>query len=309
MLLGNPSRKITNFNADVARVRLLYNGTVIFMPGDVFHTRCEHNIYKYPFDKQTCYLSFLSWPYTANEVQITILNEKITTPFFQENGEWYLKSSAVKTYVESSVSVAEFSLNLERRYEFFIVNIILPIVSICLLACLVFLIPHESGERIAYTITVLLSFAVFMTLVSDNIPKTSAPMSLLCYYLFALFFGSVLIMLNVIFSSRIFYKDKSQPVSPFYKRITCFACRLKANAENKKNKVHVISMSDEVLAEEMKSHLRDQKNGALLGKADDSEKTPVSWQEVAHALDKICFVGFIMYFIILSIAIVLFVQV
>ena len=282
----------------------MYNGTVIFMPGDVFHTRCEHDIYRYPFDKQSCHLSFLPWPYTFNEVQLVIPDKEITTPFFQENGEWYLRSFSIQTYTESSISVAQFDLNLERRSEFFIVNIILPIVSICFLACLVFLIPHESGERVAYTITVLLSFAVFMTLVSDNIPKTSAPMSLLCYYLFALFFGSVLIMLNVIFNSRLFYKDLNQPVSAIAKRLTCFVCRRKLTTKTKRSKIHVLSVKNATVAD-----FCDGKKESLYGTRTTNDDGNVTWKEVAVALDKVCFVIYVLYFVILSVSIILSVQV
>lgn len=308
LTLGNPSRRVADFNVELTKIRLLYNGTVILMPGDVFHTRCEYDIYKYPFDKQSCYLSFVSWPHTVNEVLLTIPKNEIVTPFFRENGEWYLRSSSVGSYVKSSLSVAQFSLNLERRSEFFIVNIILPIVSICFLACLVFLIPHESGERIAYTITVLLSFAVFMTLVSDNIPKTSAPMSLLCYYLFALFFGSVLIMLSVVFTSRLFHKDKSVPVCAPYRYLACLLCKRNKKTKRKINKIHVISINESDVPGDMKEDLsKEEKTSKGAGKSGTSE-TQVTWKEVAEAMDRLCFVMFVVYFTILSGVVVLSVQ-
>ena len=71
---------------------------------------------------------------------------------------------------------------------------------------LVFLLPPEQGKRVSYAITVLLSLAVFMTIVSDTLPKTPEPLPLISYLLMISLVISSLIAVITIFSLRLFHK-------------------------------------------------------------------------------------------------------
>ncbi|KAK3107149.1 hypothetical protein FSP39_008161 [Pinctada imbricata] len=72
-------------------------------------------------------------------------------------------------------------LTIQRESTFYVVGLILPITLLTMLNLLVFLLPVESGERISYSITVLLAMTVFLTIASDNLPPTSKPgLPLLC---------------------------------------------------------------------------------------------------------------------------------
>ena len=53
------------------------------------------------------------------------------------------------------------------------INVLLPCVMLSLLTLLVFRMPPDAGEKVSLSITVLLSFTVFMLMVSDNMPQTS----------------------------------------------------------------------------------------------------------------------------------------
>jgi nicotinic acetylcholine receptor alpha-7 len=65
---------------------------------------------------------------------------------------------------------------MKRHPLYFGVMILLPTLLFSLLNPLVFLLPVESGERVSLSMTILLSYAIFLTLVSNSIPKTSNPM-------------------------------------------------------------------------------------------------------------------------------------
>ena len=56
---------------------------------------------------------------------------------------------------------------------YYILNILLPCVMLSMLILLVFCMPPDGGEKVSLSITVLLSFTVFMLMVSDNMPQTS----------------------------------------------------------------------------------------------------------------------------------------
>lgn len=304
MTLGNPSSVITDMNKDRCGVRVLYNGTLIWTPGDVLYSRCEYNIYSYPFDHQHCYLAFLPWPYLANEVRLVITDKTVETPFFNKHGEWYLEESSTKNRLEYSMSLAEFKFHIVRRSEYFVVNVILPIALLCFLNLVVFLIPVESGERISYTITVLLSFAVFMTLVNDTIPKTSSPMSLLCYYLALLFAGSVFVMVTVAVNMAFYFRDEARPIPKLYLSLVLLfrksSIQQSETAPSNNNTVNVIDLTDEKMTLEGKLQSETEKY------TQPNIYSVITWKHVANTVDKLGFIIFFLYFLSLSVGMMVY---
>ncbi|OWF42827.1 Neuronal acetylcholine receptor subunit alpha-7 [Mizuhopecten yessoensis] len=68
-----------------------------------------------------------------------------------------------------------------------------------LLTPVVFLLPASSGERINYSITMFLSLTVYMTIVSDSIPKVSEPMAGITYFtLVGLIYSSTVVLLTIV---------------------------------------------------------------------------------------------------------------
>ncbi|KAK3589952.1 hypothetical protein CHS0354_034974 [Potamilus streckersoni] len=212
LILSNPTERISDLNADIALVRFLYTGTAIWNPGDIFKTKCSADIYKFPFDEQTCLIGLTAWGYLATEILLLFPNNDMNIKFYKDNGEWLLKNWNMLSYEQDSISVASISLTFKRRPEFIVTNMILPIILMCVLNAMVFVIPPESGERVSYSITLLLSFAVFMTIVNDNIPKTSAPMPFICFYFISVFGGSASITIFMIINLRIHFKDNKHPI-------------------------------------------------------------------------------------------------
>ena len=89
------------------------------------------------------------------------------------------------THVEVTLNQAinaRYIFNSKESHSMYvIINIILPILFLNQLNVLVFMLPAESGERVSYSLTVLLSIAVFMTIVGDTLPRTSEPTPLISY--------------------------------------------------------------------------------------------------------------------------------
>ncbi len=66
---------------------------------------------------------------------------------------------------------------------FYVLNIVLPCVMLSVLQLMVFRVPSAAGEKVSLSITLLLSFTVFLLMVSDNMPQTSTSVPLLGEYL------------------------------------------------------------------------------------------------------------------------------
>lgn len=92
---------------------------------------------------------------------------------YVESGEWML----LETKVDSSTEIAEtgqysvvtYLIKIRRRTLYYIMNFILPCVLIAILTVLVFLLPPESGERVSYGITVILSFTILLLMLYVSI--------------------------------------------------------------------------------------------------------------------------------------------
>jgi len=63
---------------------------------------------------------------------------------------------------------------------FHILNTLFPVVMMAVLSAMVFKLPVDSGEKIGFSLTVLLAYAVYLTLISENIPSTSVTVCYLC---------------------------------------------------------------------------------------------------------------------------------
>ena len=88
--------------------------------------------------------------------------------------------SSSGTRESQSFSRLTFTFELRRRPLFHILNTVFPVILMASLTVFVFKLPPESGERIGMSLTVLLAYAVYLTLISDNIPQTSISASILC---------------------------------------------------------------------------------------------------------------------------------
>ncbi|XP_021374467.1 neuronal acetylcholine receptor subunit alpha-10-like [Mizuhopecten yessoensis] len=178
-------------------------------------TGCSVDASYYPFDSQSCELILTMWDYTAEEVMFDNSATELDTEYYDENEEWDLEGSTVTTYNSSNKPFRRYVLNLKRRPVFFIVNMISPLVLVGLLNSLVFVLPADAGERIGFAVNVFLTFAVFLTILAENLPKTSQPLATLSYYLSSMLAMSSMSTLVTIFTLRIHDKDEESTV-PFY---------------------------------------------------------------------------------------------
>ncbi|XP_033745054.1 neuronal acetylcholine receptor subunit alpha-6-like [Pecten maximus] len=212
MFLCNPADSLQPISNKHFKVSLSSNGDVTWTPGALLTATCTPNVYRYPFDQQTCQLQLSPWGYSSQQVKLKIPSSTILFNYFHMNSEWDVKASL--TYLWSgSFDIAEFFITIERRHMNFLVSVVIPVIMLAFVNLFVFLLPFNSGERASYSITVLLAFTVYMTVVSDRMPASSQPMSYISYYLLSLVGISVVIVTVNIFQIRTYSKhDEDEPV-------------------------------------------------------------------------------------------------
>lgn len=172
---------------DFERIRVLLHsdGRLHWEPGGIFRTTCDIDIALFPFDTQHCPLLIGAYSYPSSKMNITNASSLISTHDFRINGEWEVyRTSAVWNI--TMLSCAQdgyphviFTLHLERRCKFYIMNIVLPCVMLSVLIMIGFCLPPDAGEKISLGISVLLAFTVFLLMIADAIPRTSLAIPLI----------------------------------------------------------------------------------------------------------------------------------
>ncbi|XP_033728749.1 acetylcholine receptor subunit delta-like [Pecten maximus] len=203
LILSNSVNDISVMSDSAIPIRILLDGTITWTPAGIYQTLCETDVTYYPFDTQVCDITISTWGYTSTEISLYFDSSPVDTTYFTENGEWEFTSSSTSTTTNQrrgkSFSSLTFHMNLKRRPMYHVLNTLTPTILLAFLSCMAFKLPPESGERIGYSLTVLLSYAVYLTLVSTNIPTTSVNTSLLSVYLvLILALGMVSVLLTIL---------------------------------------------------------------------------------------------------------------
>ncbi|XP_046373235.2 neuronal acetylcholine receptor subunit alpha-10-like isoform X2 [Haliotis rufescens] len=180
----------------------------------IIQSLCKVDVTYFPFDTQTCALKFGSWAYHGLQVNSTNRASAGDMSNFKVNTEWDLVSVPVERHVVYYGCCPEpypdvtFYVNLRRKPLFYTLNLLFPCILITTVALLGFLLPPDSGEKVSLEITVLLSLAVFLLVVSETLPPTSENFPLIgiyfCLSMMLVTFSTVLtvLVLNVHFKGQ-----------------------------------------------------------------------------------------------------------
>ena len=186
LFLVNPTEDIRPIGNKYMNVVLYSDGGVSWTTGGSVTSACSMDMRKFPFDEQTCDIIIMPWGYNTNQVMFRLMMREADRSRYTSNGEWTL-ISAVSELVELhqySIPELKLKITIKRKPLYFVLSVIIPIATLCAMNPIVFILPVDSGERVSYSITVSLSFVVFLSLTSEIIPQSSEPMSSLIYFLF-----------------------------------------------------------------------------------------------------------------------------
>ncbi|XP_069130443.1 neuronal acetylcholine receptor subunit alpha-9-like [Argopecten irradians] len=229
---GRPFEEIEPLGHDRLNVRVYEDGTMLWLPGNVYQTTCGADITNYPFDSHRCDYVFTPWMYFFNEVYLMSTFDRMDLDAFNPNGLWELKSTAM--FTDNDVFDSQLlmlQLYFKRRSMFHVVNILVPINVLGILNILVFLLPAKSGERAGFSITVLLAMSVFLTIISDSLPNTSQPnIPRMSYLLLVDMVISSLITLCTILVLRLHNKSDEEDIPRW---LRCFSCSSKYNKKRR----------------------------------------------------------------------------
>ncbi|KAM7419220.1 hypothetical protein PAMA_016369 [Pampus argenteus] len=170
-------------------VKLRYNGEIVWDSPAITKSTCVVDVSYFPFDWQQCNLTFGSWTYNGNQVDISLGMDSGDLSDFVENVEWECHGMpAVRNVMmygccPDPYTEITYTLLLKRRSSFYIFNLLLPCFLISFLAPLGFYLPADSGEKVSLGVTVLLALTVFQLLVAESMPPAESMPYIGKYYI------------------------------------------------------------------------------------------------------------------------------
>ncbi|CAC5421489.1 unnamed protein product [Mytilus coruscus] len=192
-------------------VMISYTGHVAYNNGGILNAKCQTDISKFPFDRQTCTLIFVPWGFFAQLLTLHSIYDEAQLIYFSPHSDWQLEEYSARTSIDKyEFSLFYVKLTIKRESLYFTVMIIIPTLLFSLLNPLVFVLPVESGERVSLSVTLLLSYTIFLTLASASIPTSSKPMCVLLIVMVAMIGISGTIVIGTIVSAKYFYLENGK---------------------------------------------------------------------------------------------------
>ena len=211
--LYNTAEKPLN-ELDYSNIVLNYDGSIFWSRPGLLKSTCQFDLTYFPFDTQLCYLKFGSWSYDSSEIVLKKNNISIDISNLQENEEWVIgdyytiKNSVKYACCKHEYEDIMFFYELKRKSEYYNINIIIPTFATASLMILTLLVPWDSGERISFAVTILLSIIVFLLILSDNLPKTDKFPLLSKMIIGLIYFSLIGVIFTVLINALKSYMEK-----------------------------------------------------------------------------------------------------
>ncbi|KAK3084791.1 hypothetical protein FSP39_019111 [Pinctada imbricata] len=172
-------------------VHVSYNGFVSWWPGGNIKTKCKLYVSKYPFDSQLCKLILEPWKLSVEQQTFEIAQiamDDLPTPF-EENANWEVTDIKQVTHMFAfygyyNMAHYELRIYLKRRVLYHVFNIVFPVLLMSIISMCSYLIPPSSGEKMSVCVSIFLSFAVYVTIINNELPRTASGVCYFGLYLF-----------------------------------------------------------------------------------------------------------------------------
>ncbi|XP_045211320.2 acetylcholine receptor subunit delta-like [Mercenaria mercenaria] len=300
IFLENSVAKHYDMGSPSVQVIINSDGTVEWYPVEVFKYTCTADVRKFPFDTQKCSMIFET-PGYSNELQIRSVDDHIDFHGKGVFSGWSVVGTEMVTNMEEGEVHIICTLTLRRNPTYFILNVFLPIVILSLMNNCVFILPVQSGEKASFVITVFLSLAVFLTIVSSKLPENSDKISILNVYVFLCTLLSVIIAILTIIQIRIYHRDTERSISPFLVKLVAMCTSTQNSSGDKQETPINWHVENEFNAELMQ--INNAKIPENSNPINTTNNANVSWPDVVRAFDNIFLVMFSMINLIVTVTV------
>lgn len=193
--------------------RVWYDGNVSCLaPPITFEALCSANTTYYPFDTRRCILQLYVSGYFHSDLKLMPKSSTLNTDMYIYDGPWSITSTSIYPFTHHvdniSFELLYLTIDLKRTPETYLWHIS-PMFVLSVMQLLVFRLPYESGERISFSLTILLAEVIFLTVTEEKLPKTS-DVPVLVFKQFGDITISFVLLIGVIYASRCYDKAKTK---------------------------------------------------------------------------------------------------
>ncbi|XP_048753950.2 neuronal acetylcholine receptor subunit alpha-7-like [Ostrea edulis] len=212
-----------------------YTGFVSLYKSVKSTIQCKINLQKYPFDEQRCTFEFMSLISAMHQLEINDNFTLADTSRAVYNGEWSLVSAeknirTLPTTADQSPNYfLEFTIKIRRRPTMAIFTVMFPIITLSTMNIFCFVLPIAAGEKIGMSVAIFLTFAVYATLLSENMPTSAENLSWFSIYVTTQVILSAITVVLQSILLRVYHQD---PQTDQYEReVDAFQHRLETVME------------------------------------------------------------------------------
>ena len=204
---------------DEERVSINSSGYVTWWISKDVRTQCDVDVTRFPFDEQNCSIDIGTW-YSSDEfVRLRSKDPKVYLGNYKPGGEWIAVDSWFKYHTLSNLNFTEtrFWIRLRRQPLFNLYYVLLPVVLLSALNVFCFVLPIESGEKVGLAVAIFLSFAVFISMINNNMPRQSNHQFRLGMYMTTQLVMSGLTIVMQVFVLRLYHRKVKKAPWGFYR--------------------------------------------------------------------------------------------
>ena len=276
----NQGGEFLPFGSDVKQLVIQNDGTFVWQLGTRIDTTFTSDMTYFPIDVQICRMIIFVGGYFPHEIVLQGAGNKMNMSAYQGNKQWEILDTAIRPFgYDGFNGMLQCEVKLKRRNLYYDVSIVSNLCILTIVNPMVFLLPIESGERASFSVTMLLTFGIFLSQMSSYVPKVSYPLPLIAYLLLTVLVTSAGNNIIVIVTSYLYNKKTSTKAPrwltlPLMVLTLGFIPKLIALCTRNKNMVEEIDLSNWDENEKIKQ----------------GQNRYTSWQDVAKSLDLIAFV-------------------
>ncbi|XP_033969384.1 5-hydroxytryptamine receptor 3A-like isoform X2 [Trematomus bernacchii] len=264
-------------------ITIQWNGYVTQTRELMVVSSCKMNIYKFPFDTQSCTLSLSSMAYPVEELRFEFYkdSEMVTEMTRQRiQSDWQFMNMTVQYRPQLSQKQSViYTITMKRNQGVFITNFLVPIMFLYCLDLASFLMSDSGGEKVSFKVTVLLAVTVMQLLLNEMLPSSSDVVPLIAVYCIGMFGLMMINLLETILVMYLIEKDSASELLSMAKEEQ----RGELMEESKSLEKLLDALSEAVKALSLLLSRKEER------KRRKEERKPGYWTRVARKLDIIFF--------------------
>ncbi|XP_070169226.1 acetylcholine receptor subunit alpha-type acr-16-like [Polyergus mexicanus] len=284
---------------------IYHDGRVLWVPPAQFVGLCELNLRLWPFDTQICNMTFGSWTYHGEQIDMQLGTSTDMEPMYIKNAQWKLinlsksREAVLYSCCPDPYINLNFKMILKRNSGLYCSTLLMPAAAIVFLVLVTFWLPPQSEMKINVAACTVLIIAVFLVYFGFKVPLTANPPLIVYFYSGCL----CLVTISLILSILVINMSKRTYCRPLPRNIRLCLLSWPGKLLGLSELISVIESRRPMPGQELRGKLTEESTtNSTSNISDDGDRqniisptkntTQLEWILAGTAVDRIAFVLF-----------------